>query len=351
MGHMVSAPLPSRDFWSGKRVFITGHTGFKGGWLALWLSKIGAAVHGYALPPDTDPNFFALCRIETKLLHREADVRDAAALAKAIHDFQPDIVFHLAAQALVRTSYAQPLETYATNIMGTAFLLDAVARTPNVQLAVIVTSDKIYAEGADAHTEEAPLGGKDPYSASKAGAELIAASFPASVKITTLRAGNVIGGGDWSSDRLVPDFFRAAFAHNVLHIRNPRAIRPWQHVLDALCGYLLAAEHMWHGTVRRDAWNFGPGAASEASVEAVITRLGAFWSGSCYEVSSQADAPHEAPILRLNAQKAQQELAWRPRWPLEEALTYTAEWYRAWQGGAAMDAISLSQIETYCQYD
>ncbi|MBU6418400.1 MAG: CDP-glucose 4,6-dehydratase [Proteobacteria bacterium] len=348
---MVNAPLPSTDFWSGKRIFITGHTGFKGGWLALWLSKLGAVVHGYALPPDTDPNFFTLCQVETKLLHQTGDVRDSAVLAKAIHDFKPDIVFHLAAQALVRASYAQPLETYATNIMGTAFLLDAAAKTPGVKLVMVVTSDKIYAEGPDAHTETAPLGGKDPYSASKAAAELVAASFPTSVKIATLRAGNVIGGGDWSSDRLIPDFFRAALANDTLHLRNPGAIRPWQHVLDALCGYLLAAEHMWLGAAGRDAWNFGPSAESEASVEAVITRLGALWPGACYEVSPQADAPHEAPVLRLDAHKARCELAWRPRWLLEEALAFTAEWYRAWQDGAAMDAMSLSQIETYCQHD
>lgn len=348
---MVSAPLPSAEFWAGKRVFFTGHTGFKGGWLALWLSKLGAVVHGYALPPDADPNFFALCQIEAKLLHQTGNVCDSVALAKAIRDFQPDIVFHLAAQALVRVSYAQPLETYATNIMGTAFLLDIAARTPSVQLVMIVTSDKIYAEGPDAHTEEAPLGGKDPYSASKAGAELIAASFPTSIKIATLRAGNVIGGGDWSSDRLIPDFFRAAFEQKALHLRNPSAVRPWQHVLDALCGYLLAAEHMWHGAAGRDTWNFGPNTESEASVETVITRLGGFWPSTCYEVSPQADAPHEAPVLRISAQKAQRELAWRPRWLLEEALAYTVAWYRAWQDGSAMDVISLSQIEAYCQHD
>ncbi len=346
---MVSRLLPSPAFWAGKRVFLTGHTGFKGGWLALWLCELGAEVQGYALPPNTEPNFFTLCGVGDKIGHQAADIRDAQTLAAAIQSFAPDIVLHLAAQPLVRASYLRPLETYATNIMGTALLLDAVIHTHSVQLTLIVTSDKVYAEGPGVHGETDPLGGRDPYSASKAAAELVAASFPVAAKLATLRAGNVVGGGDWSADRLVPDFFRAAQAGESLKLRNPHAIRPWQHVLDALCGYLLAAEHMWHGTARRGSWNFGPGGGGEANTLEIVETLGALWPGARYEIAPQPEAPHEAPVLRLDASKAQRDLLWHPRWGLNEALTATAFWHRAHAAGADMAAVSAQQIKAYCQ--
>lgn len=348
---MVNRRLPSLGFWAGKRVFLTGHTGFKGGWLSLWLSQLGAVMRGYALPPSTTPNFFTLCDVQAHLHHQSADIRDTTTLSAALRDFAPDIVFHLAAQPLVRASYARPLETYATNIMGTVFLLDAISQTPSVQASVIVTSDKVYAENARAHVETSPLGGHDPYSASKACTELVTASFPTAKKLASVRAGNVIGGGDWSADRLLPDFFRAIFADEPLKICNPRAIRPWQHVLDPLCGYLLAAEHVWHNAAQKSAWNFAPAPEGEADVETIAVKLCAQWPAARYEISPQQGAPHEAPVLRLNAEKAQRDLAWQPRWDLNTALIATADWYRACHQGAAMADFSLSQIEAYCQHD
>jgi len=347
---MVNRALPSPDFWHGKRVFVTGHTGFKGGWLCLWLSKLGAEVSGYALAPSTTPSFFTACGVDGLVHHTQADIRDAEKLCSCLQDFKPDVVFHLAAQPLVRASYAQPLETYSTNIMGTAYLLAAVAETPSVQATIIVTSDKVYAESNAAHTEDSPLGGHDPYSASKACTELVAASYPLSRKPTTVRAGNVIGGGDWSADRLVPDFFRAQAAGEALVLRNPTAIRPWQHVLEPLCGYLLAAESMF-GKSTAENWNFGPGENDEASVEAVIHQLSKLVLNAHYEIDSPTDAPHEAPVLRLNAEKAHRELSWHPRWRLDRALYETAAWHRAHLTSTDMRAFTLSQIEAYCHHD
>jgi CDP-glucose 4,6-dehydratase len=347
---MVAAALPSREFWRGKRVLVTGHTGFKGGWLALWLSYLGAEVAGYALAPNTTPSLFAVCGVERFVRHKLADIRDPAALASYIAEVAPDIVFHMAAQPLVRESYAAPLETYSTNIMGTAFMLDAVARTPSVKATIIVTSDKVYAEGGTAHDESAPLGGHDPYSASKACAELVSASFPSGSPRATVRAGNVIGGGDWSADRLIPDFIRALCQDEALTLRNPHAIRPWQHVLDALCGYLLAAEQVWHGTATR-AWNFGPATESEATVEDVAKGLCALWPGASYAIAPDARAPHEAAILRLDSTRAHQELHWQPRYNFAATLALTCQWYHAWRTGAGMTAVTLAQIEAYCHHD
>jgi CDP-glucose 4,6-dehydratase len=345
--------LPHPQLWAGKRVFLTGHTGFKGGWLALWLAQMGAQIHGYALPPSTMPSLFAAAGVERVLEHQIADIRDAGTLNRAMRAFAPDVVFHLAAQPLVRAGYAQPMETYSTNIMGTANLLDAARQTPSVQAVIIVTSDKVYAEAKTAHVEGAPLGGHDPYSASKACAELVAGSFPLppTLKLATVRGGNVIGGGDWSADRLLPDFFRAMAAGEFLTIRNPDSIRPWQHVLDPLCGYLLAAERLCAGRAQREVWNFGPPAGSDVAVEKVIGRLCDIWgNGAFYTVEAQPDAPHEAPVLRLNAEKARHELNWRPK-SLDYALKASAAWYRAFMAGEAMGPFTLAQIEAYCRHD
>jgi len=343
---------PDQAFWAGKRVFVTGHTGFKGGWLTLWLHELGAIVSGFALPPDSEPNLFSACSIAAFCEHRFGDIRNAGMLRGAIAAFRPDIVFHLAAQPLVRAAYAQPVETFATNIMGTAHVLDAIRQTPSVRVAAIITSDKVYAESQTArHDEDSRLGGQDPYSASKAAAELVTAAFPmaAGQQIATLRSGNVIGGGDWAADRLLPDFFRSVASGESWALRNPRAIRPWQHVLDPLCGYLLATEHL---ATRKDAmiehWNFGPDADSEVPVAEVAARLCALWGGGAsYHAQPQDNAPHEAPVLRLDAAKAERELGWAPAYELHQALSATVDWFRQFRPHGDMTAFTKFQIKAY----
>ena len=349
---MGTLKRPDQRFWAGKRVFLTGHTGFKGGWLSLWLHELGANVAGYALAPDTDPNFFTACDVARVLAHRLGDIRDRDALFGAMAAFAPEIVLHLAAQPLVRASYATPVETFATNIMGTANVLHCVAKILSVEAAVIVTSDKVYAESEGRHDEHGRLGGHDPYSASKAAAELVTAAFPmrAGQRVATVRSGNVIGGGDWATDRLLPDFFRGIFAGECLKIRNPHAIRPWQHVLDPLCGYLLAAETLWHGAAALEQWNFGPDAASEVPVSKIAEDICEKWGGEArFEIHAPADAPHEAPVLRLNSDKARRELGWQPGWTLDQALSATVAWFQAFRGQADMAAFTQQQIKAYCE--
>jgi CDP-glucose 4,6-dehydratase len=341
--------LPDPEFWRDRKVFLTGHTGFKGGWLALWLHRLGAIVQGYALAPPTTPNFFAACGIETRLADQRADIRDGPTLLESVQSFRPHIVFHLAAQPLVRAAYAAPAETFATNVMGTVNLLDAVRQTPGILAAIIVTSDKVYAESAEtAHTENDPLGGRDPYSASKAAAEFCAAAFPLKCGLATVRAGNVIGGGDFAADRLLPDFFRATAAGTPLALRNPGAVRPWQHVLEPLRGYLLAAEFCADHPGTQQAWNFGPGPDGELAVAEVASRLCALWGDdAAYEIAPDPGAPRESPVLRLNAEKAGAQLLWQPVWDLDQALIHTTAWYRAFAAGAKMAAVSLRQIADF----
>lgn len=325
--------------YAGRSVFLTGHTGFKGSWLTLWLQRLGAQVTGYALPPAGALNLFSLAGVQSALhAHHDADIRDAAALAAAMQAASPQIVFHLAAQPLVRASYRDPLQTWSTNVMGTAHLLEAVRACPSVKAVVIVTTDKSYEnrEWVWGYRETDPLGGHDPYSASKAGAELVAASYRQAflqdrgVLLATARAGNVIGGGDWSEDRLIADAARAAAASQTLQIRHPEATRPWQHVLESLHGYLLLGDRLLAGASDyATAFNFGPPPEDNLAVAQVLDRLQRHWPSLRWAVdgAARAGAPHEARHLYLDASKARHMLAWQPRWSLDQALAATARWY------------------------
>lgn len=352
----VEGMVVNRSFWQDKRVFLTGHTGFKGGWLALWLADMGAEVHGYALSMPTEPNFFTVCKIQTQIKSNTlADIRNAAALIQAMQAAQPHIVLHLAAQSLVRYSYTAPVETYAVNVMGTINLLESVRQTSSVRAVVNVTTDKCYENHGWVwpYRENEAMGGFDPYSSSKACSELVTATYrraflgPAGTCLASARAGNVIGGGDWAADRLIPDFLRALDAGEMLTIRFPNATRPWQHVLEPLSGYLMLAERLYtEGQDFAEAWNFGPGESDARSVEWIVEHLCSLVSDSSWQCNN-APQPHEAHYLKLDSSKAKVKLAWRPRWNLQTALGQTLVWHRAWQGRADMVATSLAQIREY----
>lgn len=334
--------------WDGVRTFVTGHTGFKGSWLMALLQSSGARVSGYALPPATEPNLFGLLAsdIETTF----ADIRDLNALENALAAQRPEVVFHLAAQPIVRESIEDPLATFGTNVMGTANLLDAIRRTPSVRAVVIVTSDKCYDNtgGPWPYRENEAMGGKDPYSASKGCAELVTAAYRATYfseglpAIATARAGNVIGGGDWSRDRLIPDIVRALTAGRDPVLRFPGAVRPWQHVLDAIGGYVALAEALLRdGTRFASAWNFGPSESSACTVADVARRVLAAWGSSRDVVTESLVAPNEAFTLRLDSSRARLLLDWKPLLEIDAAVAWTAQWYRAQaQGG---DAVALTQ--------
>jgi CDP-glucose 4,6-dehydratase len=340
------------DIYRGRRVLLTGHTGFKGSWLALWLETLGATVTGIALDPETQPSHWALAAPQVGDLRQ--DIRDAERLAAAVARHDPEIVFHLAAQPLVRRSYREPLDTWSTNVMGTANLLEACRKLPSLKAVVIVTTDKCYdnQEWERGYREDDRLGGHDPYSASKAATELLADSYrkaffdPAGgALLATARAGNVVGGGDWSVDRLVPDLVRAVGAGRPLEIRSPRATRPWQHVLESLSGYLMLGQALLEG--RKDkarAWNFGPDRDGNRTVEEVLGRMTAHWPALVWQVS-QSPQPHEAGLLYLDSSLAHEALGWRPVWPLEQTLAATAAWYRAWQEGG--NILSREQLAAY----
>jgi CDP-glucose 4,6-dehydratase len=342
-------------FFAGKRVFVTGHTGFKGAWLTLWLRNAGATVTGYALPPPSDPSLFDRARVGEGITSIEGDVREIGALEKAVRGAEPEIVLHLAAQSLVRPSYEDPVGTFATNVMGTVNVLDVVRRTPSARAVVIVTSDKCYAndEQGRAYREGDPMGGHDPYSASKGAAEIVAASYRASffdagAAIATVRAGNVIGGGDWARDRLIPDAIRAFERGERLRVRNPRATRPWQHVLEPLRGYMHIARKLWAAPREHaEAWNFGPDDASTERVASVVDAVAAAWGGgAAWEVPEGAE-PHEAMSLRLDCGKARARLGWKPALDLARAIEWTVDLYRRVGAGEDARATTLAQIARY----
>jgi CDP-glucose 4,6-dehydratase len=347
----------NHDFWRGKRVLLTGHTGFKGGWLALWLTRLGANVTGVALPPDTSPNLFGEFK-NADLVAKSVfiDIRDAAAISKTVHDEKPEIVFHLAAQSLVRESYRNPVETFATNVMGTVNLLDALRVADDVRSAVIVTTDKVYAnkEWAWAYREIDRLGGHDPYSASKAASEIVIDSYRRSflkdreLNIASARAGNVIGGGDWSADRLIPDAVRAWQQGQPLKIRRPDAVRPWQHVLEPLAGYLILAEQLWWRKDLSESYNFGPQTQEAATVRAVIDIASASWGDSAKTEFYEDDlGPHEAGLLCLDTSRSQQDLGINPRWTLDEAITRSIRWYRQFSLGMSAQELCNLDLDAY----
>lgn len=349
------------SFWKGKRTLLTGHTGFKGGWLSLWLQSMGAKVVGYAQPPPANPSLFAAANVADGMVSVEGDIRDYGALAMVFKQYQPEIVFHMAAQALVRRSYGDPIETYGTNVMGTVHLLEAARQARGVRAIVNVTSDKCYdnREWVWGYRENEAMGGYDPYSSSKGCAELVTATYRNSffnpinfadhgVALASARAGNVIGGGDWAEDRLIPDIMRAIEQGKPIAIRNPHAVRPWQHVLEPLSGYLLLAQKLYkEGVAYAEGWNFGPVDEDAKSVQWIVERLTQRWGNGANWQLDEAVHLHEAHYLKLDCSKAKMRLNWHPKWHLDGALEKVIEWHKAHCEGENMREFSLEQIADY----
>ncbi len=350
------------SFWQGKRVFLTGHTGFKGSWISLWLQSLGSEITGYALNPTTNPSLFEVAKVADGMKSIIGDIRDIESLKKAMQDAKPEIVIHMAAQSLVRYSFTNPVETYAINVMGSVNLLESVRNTNSIKVVVNVTSDKCYEnrEWLRGYRESEALGGYDPYSNSKACAELVTAAYRSSffnpehykdhgVAIASARAGNVIGGGDWATDRLIPDFIRAIFSGKTVIIRSPNAIRPWQHVLEPLSGYLLLAEKLFSQEGRfAEAWNFGPDDSEAKSVEWIIDQLVTNWGdGAGFLINQSAADLHEAHLLKLDSSKSRMSLGWKPQWSVVETIQKICAWHKAHLDGHDMKTYTLSEINQY----
>jgi CDP-glucose 4,6-dehydratase len=350
-----------RDCYGGRRVLVTGDTGFKGSWLSLWLHDLGARVTGMALPPSTDPSHFRLLAMDKFIRHVDVDVRNMDEVERLFRRAKPHIVFHLAAQALVRDSYNDPKATFDTNVGGTVNVLEAIRRCPDVRAAVVITSDKCYEnqEWVWGYRENDPLGGHDPYSASKGAAEIVSSAYRRSyfekdgqgphIGFSTARAGNVIGGGDWARDRIIPDCIRALVAGNPIVIRNPRATRPWQHVLDPLAGYLLlGARLLDNPDAYSGAWNFGPRTSDQITVHELAQRFISVWGRGAIETPVMQKAPHEAHLLNLNIDKAASALKWKPVLDSSSAIEWTARWYKSWHERTSdMRGLSLQQIKEF----
>ena len=347
----------NRSFWNGKKVFVTGHSGFKGSWLSLWLQDCGAIIRGYSLDPNSKPNLFKSGSVVEGMDSIIGDIRDLEKLNNSLSSFSPEIVIHMAAQPLVRLSYKKPVDTYSTNVMGTVNLLEAVRNTPSVRAVVNVTTDKCYEnkEWLWGYREDEPMGGHDPYSSSKGCSELVTAGYRSSffhvsdsANIATARAGNVIGGGDWSEDRLIPDIIKSFENNQSVMIRNPHAIRPWQHVLDPLSGYLMLAEKLYtEGEQYAQAWNFGPNDDDIKSVGKIVEYMANNWGDGASWAKEAVEQPHEAQLLRLDISKAKHVLGWIPKWDLDTALDSIIEWHHKFTAGEDMQAITLSQIADF----
>lgn len=346
----------SRDFWRGRRVLLTGHTGFKGSWLTLWLHELGAKVWGYSLQPPTTPNLFDIANIAKLSTSTIGDICQAGDLATCINLCRPQTVFHLAAQALVSEGYNDPVGTYATNVMGTVNILEACRSQPTIESVVVITTDKCYDNRETLHNYQEcdPLGGRDPYSSSKACAEIVSAAYRASFlasahspRLATARAGNVIGGGDWAANRLVPDLLRSFSEGQPATLRHPNAIRPWQHVLEPLAGYIQLAEKLCTDSTFARPWNFGPDLCDCVSTAAIANLAADHWGANARWTTVDTQFPHESQLLRLDTDSARQMLKWRPKWALNEAVRQTVAWHRAWLGGHDMQSFSRDQIAQY----
>ena len=345
----------NKVFWQGKRVFLTGHTGFKGSWLSLWLSSLGAEVKGYALPPSTCPSLFDEVEVEKLIDSQIGDIRDQVKLYESMTHFNRDILIHMAAQPLVRYSYDAPIETYEVNVIGTAKVLEVARSCANLKAIVNITTDKCYENDgrAQGYKENDPMGGYDPYSSSKGCAELVTLSYRRSffkdlrIGIASVRAGNVIGGGDWADNRLIPDILRSFEKNKSVIIRNPKAIRPWQHVLEPLSGYLILAEKLYQNQEKySEGWNFGPNDEDAKSVDWILDKMVLKWPGSSWEVDYSPN-PYEASFLKLNIAKVRHKLGWKPVWGLNHTLERIVDWHRSWLDKEDMQTICLAEIEEY----
>jgi len=344
-----------KDFWGGKRVFLTGHTGFKGSWLSLWLSSLGTEVKGYALNPPTSPSLYNEAKIDSIINSCIGDIRDQDTLQESMVSFNPDILIHMAAQPLVRYSYEAPIETYEVNVIGTAKVLEVARSCPNLKAIVNITTDKCYEndERSQGYKEDDPMGGHDPYSSSKGCAELVASAYRRSflqeqgIGLASVRAGNVIGGGDWADDRLIPDILRSFERRKPVVVRNPKATRPWQHVLEPLSGYLILAEKLYRDQRRyAEDWNFGPNEQDVKPVDWILDKMIAKWPNSSWELNQNSN-PHEAGFLKLDISKAESKLSWKPVWELSQTLEKIIVWHQAWLNKEDIQAVCLAEIEEY----